>query len=774
MGWNNKGVALYNLGEYDEAVQAYDEAIRLDPEFAIAWNNKGLALRNLGEYDEAVQAYDEAIRLDPEFAIAWNNKGLALYNLGEYAEAVQAYDEAIRIDPEYALAWYSKGLALYNLGEYAEAVQAYDEAIRIDPEYALAWYSKGLALYNLGEYAKAIRSYDEATRIDPEYALAWYSKGLALYNLGEYYEAVQAYDEAIRLDPEFAIAWNNKGLALYNLGEYAEAVQAYDEAIRIDPEYALAWYNKGISLRNLGKYVDANLAIDEAVRLGSVYTPPWYFSISAPTVQSLEDLARGLSGPGDDDDERARAIYRWIITNIKYEVSDANAGVAGNRTPDRMLEERRGICIEYSRLFAKLCQLSGLEAVVITGHGKGSGYSVGSNIPDSANHAWNAVRIDGTWCLVDATWGSGSIDPEEKFVGDLEEFYFLTAPEKLVWTHLPDHQSWQLLDEPLSKAEFEALPYPKAAFFNNQISILDPIKGTIDYDGEASVNLSAPEDVVFIAALLDERGVKLPDRRFTQVQRSEDAVIIRAETPGPGNYTLRIYSKRSGRLEGPYDWTLDYRIAAGRNAPTGIGFPVIRDGFWEMGLGAKSHPQGLIKAGAEVEVAFSAPEGVLLLARLFDREGLKLSENRTFAQREGEDYVVKAAFPVPGEYTLRIYGKRLGDPGGEYAPMLEYDVVAGGGGENIGYPRTLGAFIEVGGRLVAPMEGMLPTGDHEFELLVPGAEGVAIINDGSWTHLTGEGERFWGEATLSRGEARVAARFGEGSTYNVLFLYSVV
>jgi tetratricopeptide (TPR) repeat protein len=76
------------------------------------WYNKGWALGNQGKYAEAIQAYDEAIRLDPEDAGPWNDKGSALYNLGKYAEAIQAYDEAIRLDPGDAIAWYNKGSAL--------------------------------------------------------------------------------------------------------------------------------------------------------------------------------------------------------------------------------------------------------------------------------------------------------------------------------------------------------------------------------------------------------------------------------------------------------------------------------------------------------------------------------------------------------------------------------------------------------------------------------------------------------------------------------------
>ncbi len=83
----DEGVALAMQGKYDEAIQAFDEAIRLDPEDALAWNNKGVALAMQGKYDEAIQAYDETIRLYPEYADVWYYKGLALAVQGEYDEA---------------------------------------------------------------------------------------------------------------------------------------------------------------------------------------------------------------------------------------------------------------------------------------------------------------------------------------------------------------------------------------------------------------------------------------------------------------------------------------------------------------------------------------------------------------------------------------------------------------------------------------------------------------------------------------------------------------
>lgn len=498
---------------------------------------------------------------------------------------------------------------------------------------------------------------------------------------------------------------------------------------------------------------------------------------------SLEKLAQYLEDPAKNDEERARAIYRWITDRIEFDVEAAMKGSARGRTPQEVLVDRRGVCSEYSSLFERLCQLSGLEAEVIHGYGKGYGYAVGSKIPNTSNHAWNAVRIDGTWRLVDSTWGAGHLDPEVGYNQRFEEFYFLTPPEDLVWTHLPDDPVLQLLLPQISKEEFEALPYAKPALFRDDMKITGSLAGTIEADGGATVNLSAPSDVGVMAKLLDEEGREISSR-FAQVRRSPEGVSVRAACPGPGDYTLRIYSRRSGGEEGDeggdsmaYEWALDYRIVAGPTAPVPKGYPVVWDLFWELGLDFKSHPEGLIEAGSELSVVLSAPGDVRLLARLLDDGGRELSEERTIAQRvTGEDgrYGVMASFPKAGNYTLRIYAKRCGEAGVEYASVAEYSVVAASGREEAIYPRTTGSFADSGSILIRPLEGRLAAGEAvDFEIIVPGAEDVALITGGDATLLTRDGEIFRGSAS-PRGEVQVAARFGDVAAYQVLLVYAVV
>jgi tetratricopeptide (TPR) repeat protein len=279
--WFNKGFALSTLGKDDEAIKAYDEAIRLDPKLVAAWNNKGYVLSGQGKHDEGLNAFDEAIRLDPNSVAAWFNKGVSLYSQTKYEEAIKAYDETIRLDPSSSLAWsawHNKGVALNDQDKYDEAIKAFDEAIRLDPNLAGAGalVGKGYALDGLGRYDEAIDAYDEAIRLDQNFSRAWSNKGYALEKLGKYEEAINACNKAIEIDPQNKEAWNNKCDALYSQGKYQESIKTCDLAIQINVHNAGAWGNKGRALHGLGQDNEAINCFDKVLEIDQLDVNGWY------------------------------------------------------------------------------------------------------------------------------------------------------------------------------------------------------------------------------------------------------------------------------------------------------------------------------------------------------------------------------------------------------------------------------------------------------------------------------------------------------------------
>ena len=101
--WINEGVAHREAERYREAIAAYNQAITLDPKYALAYNNRGNIYSDLKEYRRAIIDFDQAIALDPN-AVRYGNRGLAYYYLKDYQYAVQDFDRALQLDP--SITWF--------------------------------------------------------------------------------------------------------------------------------------------------------------------------------------------------------------------------------------------------------------------------------------------------------------------------------------------------------------------------------------------------------------------------------------------------------------------------------------------------------------------------------------------------------------------------------------------------------------------------------------------------------------------------------------------
>jgi tetratricopeptide (TPR) repeat protein len=137
---------------------------------AAAYNNRGVAYRVKANYGQAIDDFNEAIRLVPDNANAFNNRGVAYRNMGDLDRAVADYDQAIRIKPDYVAAFYNRGLALTDKREYAKAISDFTAVLRVDPKNPAVLYRRGTAYLNSGEIEAGNADLAEATAIKPEIA----------------------------------------------------------------------------------------------------------------------------------------------------------------------------------------------------------------------------------------------------------------------------------------------------------------------------------------------------------------------------------------------------------------------------------------------------------------------------------------------------------------------------------------------------------------------------------------------------------------------------
>jgi len=217
------------------------------------------------------------------------------------------------------------------------------------------------------------------------------------------------------------------------------------------------------------------------------------YARSVRKTGDYKQLAVKLTKPFAKKENKVRAIFIWITDNMKYDYRKfkSNQKSGGYRIKGRSkkeiaikrkrIKEKRlksaynkgkGVCEDYANLFVSMCRSVGIEARYITGSTRTNSRQIGK-FPKYSSHAWNAVKLNNKWFLLDATWAAGSVNHNTgRFKKNYQDGYYLTNPKYFILNHYPDDKKWQLLERPVSKKEFSNFSFPHAEFFKDK-NILD-------------------------------------------------------------------------------------------------------------------------------------------------------------------------------------------------------------------------------------------------------------------------------------------------------------
>ncbi len=238
----------------------------------------------------------------------------------------------------------------------------------------------------------------------------------------------------------------------------------------------------------------------------------------AKSIRDPERLAALINNDFNEPVQKARAIYTWIALNINYDTgllgSPAKETSYTYRTQEEKLQiekriqedlakqtikSKKAICHGYANLFKMLCDLTFLECEIINGTAKTRRDDIGQH-PGDFNHAWNAVKIDNEWKLIDATWGAGYIDVTTgKFVKEYTSMYFCADPELFFLKHYPENPEWLLINR--TAEDFANLPLYYRTYFNSNVDLVEPKEGIIRIPRYNSIEIvlrnSKNENVIF-------------------------------------------------------------------------------------------------------------------------------------------------------------------------------------------------------------------------------------------------------------------------------------
>ena len=141
--WLAQTQSDYQNGSYSLAVQDIDEYLAIKADDTWAWSFRANILLKMKRYSEAVDSFDELLKLDKSNAQAYNDRALILSGgMRRNDEALESLEKALEIEPKNANYWFNKGIILEAMKRSDEALQAYEQATSLDPSFEKAWYQQ--------------------------------------------------------------------------------------------------------------------------------------------------------------------------------------------------------------------------------------------------------------------------------------------------------------------------------------------------------------------------------------------------------------------------------------------------------------------------------------------------------------------------------------------------------------------------------------------------------------------------------------------------------
>lgn len=201
-----KGVALLNNGDPQQALIVFTQALTIDSNDALAHYNAGVASQTLQDDHQAISCYRQAIRLVPDFNQAYHNMAQAYANQNQLQMAVNAYLQALRIDSGDFKSAFNLSLLYRKLGNDRAAISACQLSINAKPDFAEAFSTLGLIYCDQGRFDTALVCLEQALLIKPDLPQAHLNMGVVYQKCGQYERGLASYGKALTCDPAYAPA----------------------------------------------------------------------------------------------------------------------------------------------------------------------------------------------------------------------------------------------------------------------------------------------------------------------------------------------------------------------------------------------------------------------------------------------------------------------------------------------------------------------------------------------------------------------------------------
>lgn len=205
-----------------------------DASFVSLYSKGTLAARD-GDFNAAIDHFDNALKRNPTGYAALAAKADVLVAQGMFLEARDAYEQVLKADYNDPEVRYNYAVVLYRLSDFQESAHQLRQVIRRDPDHANAHYNLASLAQREGRIDEARASWEAFTRLRPNVASAWFNLGVTYVDYDLPLEAACAFQAVTTITPDDADAFLNLGIARAVAGDYRAALDAIRIANELSP-----------------------------------------------------------------------------------------------------------------------------------------------------------------------------------------------------------------------------------------------------------------------------------------------------------------------------------------------------------------------------------------------------------------------------------------------------------------------------------------------------------------------------------------------------------
>jgi tetratricopeptide (TPR) repeat protein len=231
---------------WTDEVSLWADAKQKAPFFVRPYNNLGEAYDKIGSYDLAIEEFEAALRLSPNYFFALSNLGNIYGKKKEYDQAISYTKQALRQKPDYAPGHYNLAKALHMTGNPDKAMSSYRLAIKYNPYFEEAFFNLGFLAMERKQFKEAIDNFKSFLKMQPSHPKAHFGLATSYAMMGKQEEAKQHYENAIAYDSEFLSPYINLANLHMVIGNTMEAKNLLKMVLLKNPSLAGVHKNLGL------------------------------------------------------------------------------------------------------------------------------------------------------------------------------------------------------------------------------------------------------------------------------------------------------------------------------------------------------------------------------------------------------------------------------------------------------------------------------------------------------------------------------------------------